>query len=805
MGRRGRGRDKKAQKQWLSDKRRGLDSAPEDKLLKAEEDFRGYYEAQELFGEPGAVQQDAFWAALRAPLPVTLRVREPCATTEEKLRSGGWKRRWEFDKAGMSVWEMDSRQYAADSEQRSWAERENRRGLLCFQELVSLVPALLLSPQAGEVCLDLCAAPGNKSLQLLEELAQNGPSEGAVLSADNDAQRCCLTLHRVLGKAASPMSCAALANAGHFPVLVEERDGDPERLPCSKVLVDVPCSGDGTARKNSQVWRSWSRREALGLQRLQRQILLRALYLLPPGGVVVYSTCSLNPVENEAVVLSTLQKWQSSLGEGRGKLPVELLDAVAICREKCGLQPAPGLCNWQVPAPQRGGPLFNQFSEVPPELLEDDRYALRPEMFASGATQVRSERGVGALKWPSRYNEVPMDASDSMEGNDSEKVPLLAEVKDAMSYDARTLVTFSVFKNCAGTVWRKPSLWKMMGCLFLIAVTVSATVAVVVKDPAKLDVQKFQKVSTFLEVVVGLLLSFFLSSSVQRWYDCTNGFLELFDAVRGLHMQLSALGVPREHIRLCLRYCCVSANCLTNELVASAMVPEDRKAFVEQCWQDLTRETITDSWGTPESGLAQLLPHEQEALAKTEDPAQALWVWITSLLTRMAADGEVPAMATPTYGRIMTIAENAFQGIRTVRASVRVQPPYVHVQMMAALVLVNNLINAVSIGMTSGVTISICLANAQIGMFAGRVKSEQVSSSLQDLAVGMVLSSVGPFLYQALLEVAVCIAQPFAVASDTAPGRIPTEKLIQHLEKDLKDIEFMSSNLPWWKQPFFKK
>ncbi|CAJ1385766.1 unnamed protein product [Effrenium voratum] len=377
----------RAQKQWLSDKRRGLDSAPEDKLLKAEEDFRGYYEAQELFGEPGAVQQDAFWAALRAPLPVTLRVREPCATTEEKLRSGGWKRRWEFDKAGMSVWEMDSRQYAADSEQRSWAERENRRGLLCFQELVSLVPALLLSPQAGEVCLDLCAAPGNKSLQLLEELAQNGPSEGAVLSADNDAQRCCLTLHRVLGKAASPMSCAALANAGHFPVLVEERDGDPERLPCSKVLVDVPCSGDGTARKNSQVWRSWSRREALGLQRLQRQILLRALYLLPPGGVVVYSTCSLNPVENEAVVLSTLQKWQSSLGEGRGKLPVELLDAVAICREKCGLQPAPGLCSWQVPAPQRGGPLFNQFSEVPPELLEDDRYALRPEMFASGATQ----------------------------------------------------------------------------------------------------------------------------------------------------------------------------------------------------------------------------------------------------------------------------------------------------------------------------------------------------------------------------------------------------------------------------------
>lgn len=44
----------------------------------------------------------------------------------------------------------------------------------------------------------------------------------------------------------------------------------------------------------------------------------------------------------------------------------------------------------------------------------------------------------------------------------------------------------------------------------------------------------------------GLLLGFFLSSSVQRWYNCTNGFLELFDAVRGLHMQLNAMGVPKD-------------------------------------------------------------------------------------------------------------------------------------------------------------------------------------------------------------------------------------------------------------------
>ena len=58
------------------------------------------------------------------------------------------------------------------------------------------------------------------------------------------------------------------------------------------------------------------------------------------------------------------------------------------------------------------------------------------------------------------------------------------------------------------------------------------------------------------------------------------------------------------------------------------------------------------------------------------DPAQTLWVWITSLLTRLAADGEIPPMASPTYGRVITMAEQAYQGIRAVRASIRVQPPY---------------------------------------------------------------------------------------------------------------------------------
>mmetsp|Transcript_39276 Transcript_39276/g.73282 ORF Transcript_39276/g.73282 Transcript_39276/m.73282 type:complete len:406 (+) Transcript_39276:88-1305(+) len=385
---------------------------------------------------------------------------------------------------------------------------------------------------------------------------------------------------------------------------------------------------------------------------------------------------------------------------------------------------------------------------------------------------------------------------------------VVSEEFDSMNYDARKLVTFAVFSNFAGTVWTKSSLWRMMGILFLIALSVATAVAVLVRDPAKLDVGRFQRISTFLEVVVGLLLGFFLSSSVQRWYNCTNGFLELFDAIRSLHMQLNALGVSKDRVRLCLRYCVVSARCLENDLIASAMTSQDRAEFLNECWENLSVDTEDGSvWTDRTKQFATLLPNERGILAKIEDPAQTLWVWVTSLLTRLSADGEIPPIPSPTYGRIITIAESAYNGIRTVRASIRVQPPYVHVQMMAALVLVNNLINAVSFGMTAGVTFSMILARYHMSPFTtSHAGSADVSHSLQDLTICLVLSTVGPFLYQALLEVAVCIAQPFtaAGAGSNSPGRIPVEKLLYNLEKDLRDIEFMSSNLPWWKQTFFK-
>lgn len=91
-----------------------------------------------------------------------------------------------------------------------------------------------------------------------------------------------------------------------------------------RILCDVPCSGDGTMRKNVAIWKRWSPLDGNGLHscvkntdsfadrglmhphRLQLRILQRAMRMLARGGRIVYSTCSLNPVENEAVIAAAL-------------------------------------------------------------------------------------------------------------------------------------------------------------------------------------------------------------------------------------------------------------------------------------------------------------------------------------------------------------------------------------------------------------------------------------------------------------------------------------------------------------------
>lgn len=99
----------------------------------------------------------------------------------------------------------------------------------------------------------------------------------------------------------------------------------------------MPCSGDGTLRKNNSLWKNWNAHLGHACHPLQLDILEKAISMLKKGGRLVYSTCSFNPIENEAVVAAALSRHIKQ---------VELVD---ISKEVSPhLKYRPGLTSWQV-------------------------------------------------------------------------------------------------------------------------------------------------------------------------------------------------------------------------------------------------------------------------------------------------------------------------------------------------------------------------------------------------------------------------------------------------------------------------
>jgi 16S rRNA (cytosine967-C5)-methyltransferase len=131
--------------------------------------------------------------------------------------------------------------------------------------------------------LDVCAAPGNKTAQAME----SGVS----------AIACDRHLHRL-----RPM-----LTLGCPLVNIDATSALPFREPFDRILVDAPCSGTGTLARNPEIQWNLKPEDLIDLQQRQTRILKNALDLLAPGGVLVYSTCSLEPEENEAVLAQVLQ------------------------------------------------------------------------------------------------------------------------------------------------------------------------------------------------------------------------------------------------------------------------------------------------------------------------------------------------------------------------------------------------------------------------------------------------------------------------------------------------------------------
>jgi NOL1/NOP2/sun family putative RNA methylase len=162
-------------------------------------------------------------------------------------------------------------------------------GLFYLQEPSAMAPVDILDPQPGELILDLCAAPGGKTTQILALMENQG-----VLVANDANPRRVLSLTRNVERWGA---CNALITCER-PEKLTNRFGPI----FDRVLVDAPCSGEGTFRAEPGEVKKWSTRFTERCSAIQDELLWFASKMVRPGGILVYSTCTFNQRENEGSV-----------------------------------------------------------------------------------------------------------------------------------------------------------------------------------------------------------------------------------------------------------------------------------------------------------------------------------------------------------------------------------------------------------------------------------------------------------------------------------------------------------------------
>ncbi len=164
-------------------------------------------------------------------------------------------------------------------------------GKIYIQNAASWLPVLALNPQPGQTILDMCAAPGGKT----SHIAQAVRNQAVIYANDNSRPR----LHKLQGNL-SRLGVENVTFTLHDATRISSQF-DVEYF--DKILLDAPCSGEGMMTlDNRKDFESWSVAHIKRLQQLQKKLIVQAWRLLKPGGTLVYSTCTMAPEENEAVI-----------------------------------------------------------------------------------------------------------------------------------------------------------------------------------------------------------------------------------------------------------------------------------------------------------------------------------------------------------------------------------------------------------------------------------------------------------------------------------------------------------------------
>jgi NOL1/NOP2/sun family putative RNA methylase len=212
-------------------------------------------------------------------------------TTAEKVKARLEKKGWRleqipFCKEGFWVEHIEGRLDIGNT-------LEHALGYYYIQEAASMIPPIVLGPTPGENILDMCASPGSKTTQI----GQYMENKGILIANDFTDDRM-----KPLGLNIQRIGLTNVIMTKMFGQWFEKKG-----IVFDKILVDAPCSGTGTIRKSLKTLTIWNPIMIERLASTQKKLITIAFDILKPGGTMVYSTCSTEPYEDEAVITHLLQ------------------------------------------------------------------------------------------------------------------------------------------------------------------------------------------------------------------------------------------------------------------------------------------------------------------------------------------------------------------------------------------------------------------------------------------------------------------------------------------------------------------
>jgi len=215
---------------------------------------------------------------------------------------------------------------------------EHLLGYYYIQELASMLPIIALKPSVynsdylkknnnsfcgqeqkpNEIILDLCAAPGSKTTQIASNIKNKGTiiandlSPGRIKILASNLERCGVT-NTIITRKNGIAFCKRLKK---------------QNIKFNRILIDAPCSGEGTLRSSPKTYLMWNIKTIQNLSKIQKQLVASAFEILKPKGTLIYSTCTHAPEENEEVVDFILKEFKDKIKLEKINLPIKYREGI---------------------------------------------------------------------------------------------------------------------------------------------------------------------------------------------------------------------------------------------------------------------------------------------------------------------------------------------------------------------------------------------------------------------------------------------------------------------------------------------